>query len=635
MRPLRLLLDGFASYREACELDVSDLSVVAVSGDNGAGKSSLLDALVWGPYGEVPELAAAEVVNEDRSSCRVEVDLEISSGTPADIGVHQFVRERGRSKTSALHIAPDGTETHDSRAVAAAAKRIINADAERLALTALARQGEINAFASLPARERRNFLLDCVIGDLFDGVDTTARTARDTARARFDDCSRTLGDLLAESGDIERLEQEAAEASAATKRAARHLKQLQEQAQGPDPVALAAARAASAELERLREQRPAVVEAAEQAASAAAEAAEAVPGLEQSARSSRDVVSATTAEAKNARDEAALLEERIETLERGDDLECWVCGAELDAESLDRLRGDLGEAHKLVESIEKALQTARARQKKADQALDNARREFYDRERKADAARAAVGDLDEAAEAAEQGAAPLEELEAIAAAAEADPHELEEAERAHRNALRSEGAAEERLEQARAAAEAVPAARDAADAAERELRSRENLLRAASPQGVPLLATMRAIDGFEHHANDAVSALCSMGLRFSISDRRRAPEVLIEARDETGSWRRYRTFSGGERMRFDIAMRVGLLRVTGVRSDILIIDEGHGALDNESKGKFQMLMWELVESGEMAAVWTVSHIPEVLDAFDEFIIVEKGRKGSRATIEIR
>ena len=118
--------------------------------------------------------AAADVVNEDRDACRVEVDVEITSGTPADIGVHQFVRERGRSKVSALHIAPDGTETQDSRAVAEAARRIINADAQRLALTALARQGAIAAFSSLSARDRRTFLSDCVIGDLFDGIDSTA-----------------------------------------------------------------------------------------------------------------------------------------------------------------------------------------------------------------------------------------------------------------------------------------------------------------------------------------------------------------------------------------------------------------------------------------------------------------------------
>ena len=141
MRPLRLLLDGFGSYRDPCELDVSDLSVVAVCGPNGAGKSTLLDSLIWAPYGELPDRAAADVVNEDRDACRVEVDIEITSGTPADVGVHQFVRERGRSKVSALHIAPDGTETQDSRAVAEAARRIINADARRLGLTALARQG--------------------------------------------------------------------------------------------------------------------------------------------------------------------------------------------------------------------------------------------------------------------------------------------------------------------------------------------------------------------------------------------------------------------------------------------------------------------------------------------------------------
>ena len=634
MRPLRLLLDGFGSYYEACELDVSDLSVVAVCGRNGAGKSTLLDSLIWAPYGELPGRAAADVVNEDRDACRVEVDIEITSGTPADIGIHRFVRERGRSKTSALHIAPDGTETQDSRAVTAAATRIINADARRLGLTALARQGAIAAFASLSAKDRRVFLSDCVIGDLFDGIDTTARDERDNARTMRDDCARTLNGLLDESADIEHLQSEAKEATAATKRAGQRLGELRKKAQGPDPAELAAARAATAELGDLRSRRPGAVEAVEATARAADEADEAATGLEKTARSARDAVPETKAKAEAAEEEAEELQERIDTLERGDELECWVCGTELDASAIQGLRDDLAATRKRIASIVRAGKTARSRSTEAENAAREARRAARSRQREADEAAAAVERIDRNAGIAEGAAARIEELEAAAAAAEIDPDEMEAAEEAHRETLLNEGAAKERVELARRAAEAVPAAEEATEKAERELRARENLLRAASPQGVPLLATMRAIDGFEHHANDAVSSLCSMGLRFSISDRRRAPEVLIEARDETGSWRDYGTFSGGERMRFDIAMRVGLCRVTGVRADTLIIDEGHGALDPESAGRLQMLMWQLVESGEKAAVWTVTHIPTVLDAFDEFIIVERGRNGSRAKVEI-
>ena len=627
MRPLRLLLDGFGSYAEACELDVSDLSVVAVCGPNGAGKSTLLDSMIWAPYGELPNRAAADVVNENRHACRVEVDMEITSGTPADIGVHRFVRERGRSKTSALHIAPDGTETQDSRAVAAAATRIINADARRLGLTALARQGAIAAFASLSAKDRRVFLSDCVIGDLFDGVDVTARDARDNNR------SHTLNDLLDESAEIERLQTEADDASTATERAAQRLQELREKAQGPDPAELAAARAAAAELEDLISRRPGAAEVAETAASSAAEADEAATELEAVASSARDVVSEAKAKAPAAEEELEELQERIDTLERGDELECWVCGAELDASAIQGLKDNLAAVKKRIASIARAVKTARSRATKAEEAAREARRAARSRQREADEAAATVKRIDREAGIAEDAARPLEELEAAAAAAEIDPDQMEAAEQVHRAALLNEGAAKERLELATRAAEAVPAAEEAAEAAERELRARESLLRAASPQGVPLLATMRAIHGFERHANDAVSALCSMGLRFVISDRRRAPEVLIEARDDTGSWRDYGTFSGGERMRFDIAMRVALCRVTGVRADTLIIDEGYGALDPESVGRLQMLMWELVESGEKAAVWTVTHIPAVLDAFEEFIKVERGRKGSRATVE--
>ena len=44
MRPLRLSLKGLRSYRAECTVDFSGRSLVAIVGDTGAGKSSLLRA---------------------------------------------------------------------------------------------------------------------------------------------------------------------------------------------------------------------------------------------------------------------------------------------------------------------------------------------------------------------------------------------------------------------------------------------------------------------------------------------------------------------------------------------------------------------------------------------------------------
>ncbi|MBV6392973.1 MAG: Chromosome partition protein Smc [Anaerolineales bacterium] len=52
MIPLRLRIAGFLSYRDPVELDFGGIHLACISGQNGAGKSSLLDAFTWSLFGE-------------------------------------------------------------------------------------------------------------------------------------------------------------------------------------------------------------------------------------------------------------------------------------------------------------------------------------------------------------------------------------------------------------------------------------------------------------------------------------------------------------------------------------------------------------------------------------------------------
>ena len=52
MIPLRLRISGFLSYRDPVELDFDSFDLACISGHNGAGKSSLLDAFTWVLFGE-------------------------------------------------------------------------------------------------------------------------------------------------------------------------------------------------------------------------------------------------------------------------------------------------------------------------------------------------------------------------------------------------------------------------------------------------------------------------------------------------------------------------------------------------------------------------------------------------------
>ena len=52
MIPISLKISGFLSYRAPVELDFTEFTLACISGHNGAGKSSLLDAITWSLFGQ-------------------------------------------------------------------------------------------------------------------------------------------------------------------------------------------------------------------------------------------------------------------------------------------------------------------------------------------------------------------------------------------------------------------------------------------------------------------------------------------------------------------------------------------------------------------------------------------------------
>ena len=80
MRPLRLELEGFTSFAEHTELDFSALELFAITGPTGAGKSSLIDAIVFALYGWVPRVGKEYRQLISHSAERLAVQLEFQVG---------------------------------------------------------------------------------------------------------------------------------------------------------------------------------------------------------------------------------------------------------------------------------------------------------------------------------------------------------------------------------------------------------------------------------------------------------------------------------------------------------------------------------------------------------------------------
>jgi DNA repair protein SbcC/Rad50 len=63
MRPIKLDLNGFASFREAATIDFSDADFFALVGPTGSGKSTVIDAMTFALYGSVPRWGRKNMVS--------------------------------------------------------------------------------------------------------------------------------------------------------------------------------------------------------------------------------------------------------------------------------------------------------------------------------------------------------------------------------------------------------------------------------------------------------------------------------------------------------------------------------------------------------------------------------------------
>jgi len=82
MIPIHLRISGFLSYRDQVELDFTKIDLACISGHNGAGKSSLLDAITWSLFGEARGRSSDIInLNTDVKAAEVAITFQHEGNT--------------------------------------------------------------------------------------------------------------------------------------------------------------------------------------------------------------------------------------------------------------------------------------------------------------------------------------------------------------------------------------------------------------------------------------------------------------------------------------------------------------------------------------------------------------------------
>ena len=95
MLPLKLTLSGFLSYRSPVTIDFAPISLACISGANGAGKSSLLDAMTWALFGQARQRGDA-IIHSQAQAAEVTLDFAYEGN------VYRVRRRRERAKNTLL-----------------------------------------------------------------------------------------------------------------------------------------------------------------------------------------------------------------------------------------------------------------------------------------------------------------------------------------------------------------------------------------------------------------------------------------------------------------------------------------------------------------------------------------------------
>jgi exonuclease SbcC len=225
VRPLRLSVEGFTSFRDRVFLDLSSLDLFAITGPTGAGKSSLIDAIVFALYGQVPRVGDDYKQLISHGADRLSVLFEFGVGDE-QYRIARTARRTGPSQQRLERRSAGGYEAVADRVreMRVEVDRILGLDYEGFTRSVVLPQGQFDAFLKGEPKERRKILVALLDLGIYERMQQNANQKAAAARGEADFIRRQLETdyagateeaLRALRAERERAEAEAARAEAA------------------------------------------------------------------------------------------------------------------------------------------------------------------------------------------------------------------------------------------------------------------------------------------------------------------------------------------------------------------------------------------------------------------------------------
>ncbi len=209
MRPVRLELTGFSAYRATTVINFTDADLHVFVGPTGAGKSSVIDGIVFALYGAVPRYGknnvVAPAINQLATEARVRLDFSIGSTPWTAVRVVRRTASGASTKEARL-IRGFGTDDEETVAgntteLDAAIVELLGLTVDQFTKTAILPQGAFARFLSDPPAERQTLLRRLLGMERFSAMASAARARATSTSTRSDTIAAQLHRLDVPSED--------------------------------------------------------------------------------------------------------------------------------------------------------------------------------------------------------------------------------------------------------------------------------------------------------------------------------------------------------------------------------------------------------------------------------------------------
>ncbi len=205
MIPIKLAMRNFMPYRDNVPpLYFNGIHTACISGDNGNGKSALIDAMTWALWGKTRAKSDDDLIHQGQSEMEVEFDFAVGGQPYRIIRKHSRPKRRAGSGKTILdfQVAGNGSfKSISADSITRTQQKIIDTlhmDYATFINSAFLRQGHADEFTNQPPTRRKEVLGNILGLSLYDQLEEAAKDRARQQETEKEQLDRAIEDISSE-----------------------------------------------------------------------------------------------------------------------------------------------------------------------------------------------------------------------------------------------------------------------------------------------------------------------------------------------------------------------------------------------------------------------------------------------------